>query len=152
MKTQWWLRWWLGAIRQQAITWANVDPDLCHHMASLSQNELKALVFLQEQEYGKNENLTLLIRCGLVITVSFIKVLKTYTLIYENIWSCQATVVWNISIYPCLAKILSSLNYQYVLDNRVKWKETEYLEISIYIYIYICTMMLSLFTFQMDKI
>ena len=21
--------WWPGAIRQQAITWANVDPDLC---------------------------------------------------------------------------------------------------------------------------
>ena len=26
---------WLGAIRQQAITWANVDPDLCHHTVSL---------------------------------------------------------------------------------------------------------------------
>ena len=32
---------WLGAIRQQAITWANVDPDLCRHMASLGHNELK---------------------------------------------------------------------------------------------------------------
>ena len=31
---------WLGAIRHQAITWANVDPDLCHHMASLSHNDL----------------------------------------------------------------------------------------------------------------
>ena len=30
----------LGAIRQQAITWANVDPDLCRHMASLGLNEL----------------------------------------------------------------------------------------------------------------
>ena len=27
--------------RQQAITWANVDPDLCHHMVSLGPNELK---------------------------------------------------------------------------------------------------------------
>ena len=26
--------------RPQAITWANVDPDPCHHMASLSRNEL----------------------------------------------------------------------------------------------------------------
>ena len=41
------LRWmsmqWLGAIRQQAITRANVDPDICHHMASaasLAHNEL----------------------------------------------------------------------------------------------------------------
>ena len=24
---------------KQAITWANVDPDLCHHMASLGHNE-----------------------------------------------------------------------------------------------------------------
>ena len=28
------------AVRQQAITWANVDPDLCCHMASLGHNEL----------------------------------------------------------------------------------------------------------------
>ena len=27
-------------IRQQAITWANVDPDLCRHMTSLGHNEL----------------------------------------------------------------------------------------------------------------
>ena len=31
---------WLGAIRQQAITGANVDPDLCRHMGSLGPNEL----------------------------------------------------------------------------------------------------------------
>ena len=30
------------AIRQQATTWANVDPDLCHHMASLGHNELNS--------------------------------------------------------------------------------------------------------------
>ena len=30
-----WFRSWLGAIRQQAITWTNIDPDLCHHMVSL---------------------------------------------------------------------------------------------------------------------
>ena len=30
----------VGAVRQQAITWANVDPVPCHHMASLGQNEL----------------------------------------------------------------------------------------------------------------
>ena len=28
---------------QQAITWANVDPDLCHQMASLGLNELNKL-------------------------------------------------------------------------------------------------------------
>ena len=30
----------LGAVRQQTITWANVRPDLCRHMASLGHNEL----------------------------------------------------------------------------------------------------------------
>ena len=40
MRSQHWLRLWLGVVRQQAITWANVDPDLCHHMASLGLNEL----------------------------------------------------------------------------------------------------------------
>ena len=37
----------LGAVRQQAITWANVDPDLCCHMASLGHNELDLFEFLQ---------------------------------------------------------------------------------------------------------
>ena len=26
--------------RQQAITWANVDPDICHYMVSPGHNEL----------------------------------------------------------------------------------------------------------------
>ena len=37
--SQHWFRQWLGAVRQQAITWAKVDPDLCRHMASLGANE-----------------------------------------------------------------------------------------------------------------
>ena len=35
-----WFSQWLGAIRQQVVTWANVDPDMCHYMVSLSHNEL----------------------------------------------------------------------------------------------------------------
>ena len=31
-------------LRQQAISWANVDPHLCHHMVSLAHNELKTWV------------------------------------------------------------------------------------------------------------
>ena len=38
-----WFRSWLGAVRQQAITWANFDPDLCRQMASLGHNELMDL-------------------------------------------------------------------------------------------------------------
>ena len=37
-------RLWLGAVRQQAITWVNVDQGLCRHMASLSLNELTVVI------------------------------------------------------------------------------------------------------------
>ena len=40
MINQHWFRQWLGAIRQQAITWANVDTDICLHMVSLGHNAL----------------------------------------------------------------------------------------------------------------
>ena len=40
MICQHWFRKWPGAVRQQAITWASVDPDLCRQMASLGHNEL----------------------------------------------------------------------------------------------------------------
>ena len=40
MISQHWFRWWLSAVRQQAITWVNVDPDLCRHMVSLGHSEL----------------------------------------------------------------------------------------------------------------
>ena len=35
-----WFGEWLGATRQQAITWAKVGPHQCLHMASLGHNEL----------------------------------------------------------------------------------------------------------------
>ena len=35
MMSQHLFRWWLGAVRQQAITWTSVDQDLQRHMASL---------------------------------------------------------------------------------------------------------------------
>ena len=42
--SQCWFRWWLGAIKRQAIIWAGVDPDICCHMASLGHSELKCKV------------------------------------------------------------------------------------------------------------
>ena len=41
MISQHYLREWHCVVRQQAITWANVDPVLYRHMASLGLNELK---------------------------------------------------------------------------------------------------------------
>ena len=43
MRNQHQFRWWLGATRQQAITWANVDPDLYRHMASQGHYELNSV-------------------------------------------------------------------------------------------------------------
>ena len=37
---------WLGAIRQQAIIRAKVDPNLCHHMVSLGHHELISLLWI----------------------------------------------------------------------------------------------------------
>ena len=34
------LKGWLGAVRVQAITRANVDPNMCHHMASFGHESL----------------------------------------------------------------------------------------------------------------
>ena len=39
-------------VRQQAITWANVDPVLSQHMASLGHNDLTFMVNLLA--YGEN--------------------------------------------------------------------------------------------------
>ena len=46
MMSQHWFRYWLGAVRQQAITWINVDPDLSRHMVSLGHNELMYYLML----------------------------------------------------------------------------------------------------------
>ena len=40
--------------RNQAITWANVNPDLWHHMMSLSHNELNPYPELLEETYNTN--------------------------------------------------------------------------------------------------
>ena len=41
MISQHWFREWLGAVRQQAIYWTSVDPDLCGHVLLISHSELK---------------------------------------------------------------------------------------------------------------
>ena len=44
MISQQWFGWYLGALRQQTITWANVDHNPCRHMASFGHNELIQIV------------------------------------------------------------------------------------------------------------
>ena len=72
MISQHWFRWWLGAVRQQAITWANVDLVPCRHMASPGHNmfiKCGGIIGYSKitiMEYGKFMivNWTSLKRCG----------------------------------------------------------------------------------------
>ena len=59
MISQHWFRKWLGAVRQQAITWANVDPDLCRHTASPGHNELNTQKW-EMPDYDKNDQCVLM--------------------------------------------------------------------------------------------
>ena len=52
INSQHWFRLWLGAVRQQAITWTNVDSDPCRYMASLGPNVLiGAFIWYQMEIY-----------------------------------------------------------------------------------------------------
>ena len=44
MTSQYWFRSWLGAVMQQAVTWASVKP-IWHHMSSLGLNYLMGLTY-----------------------------------------------------------------------------------------------------------
>ena len=57
MISQHWFRWWLGAVRQQAITWANVDLVPCRHMASPGHNELIYVLYTYIQTDMLSSNL-----------------------------------------------------------------------------------------------
>ena len=48
-KFQHWIRWWIGVIRQQAITWNNIDPDLYMPYKGpwLAWPDLIAFIFLR---------------------------------------------------------------------------------------------------------
>ena len=65
MISQHWFRWWLGAIRQQAITLANVDLDLCCHRATLARNEFKHDALVDKTEEFKYKTFSVLDRWDL---------------------------------------------------------------------------------------
>ena len=73
---QQWFRLWLGAIRQQAITWANVDLDLCHHMASSGHSKLKYDPFF----------LFSLLADNAILDCIYVEVLKTYFVLDLMCW------------------------------------------------------------------
>ena len=63
MVNQHWFRQWLGAVRQQAITRANVDQDPCRHLTSLDHNEL--ICYLTDSSWLMVTSSTLALKCGI---------------------------------------------------------------------------------------
>ena len=63
-------------MRQQAITWANVDLDLCHHMTSLGHNEWHSTIC--HHTFDNNQNVlcsgggTLVAGCNVTYPVGFV--------------------------------------------------------------------------------
>ena len=76
MTSQHWFRWWLGAFRQQNITSANVDPDLCHHMVSLGHNEL-----IHWEKFTVSFSVMVLLKLSIYLNFCYLKV-KTCTCLY----------------------------------------------------------------------
>ena len=53
--TSTWVQWWLFALRQITITRANVNPNLCRHIATLGHNVLNDMfliiaIFVQDSD------------------------------------------------------------------------------------------------------
>ena len=55
-----WFRSWFGAIRQQSITWANVDPGLCYCIVLLGHNELMYFQMTNDGHFSQDT-----VRCTL---------------------------------------------------------------------------------------
>ena len=52
--SQHWFRWWLGYFREETIKWANIDPDLCRHLAAL--DHFQWWTFLYQTRTDENIN------------------------------------------------------------------------------------------------
>ena len=81
-----WFRWWLGATRQQGITWVNVDPGPCLHMASLGHNELKIKVENATQTYRTTQSI-----------IDCISAVHT-TVVTIDIFAQPSAVIYNTNI------------------------------------------------------
>ena len=82
---------WMSLDRQQAITWANVDPDLCRHMASLGHNEVMkyrhdiALSFNNGVQYViRNHKRRRHTQSGLILCYGLVSCDKQYWISVQN--------------------------------------------------------------------
>ena len=112
----------LSVVRQQAITWANVDPGLCRYLASLGHNELTEamLIYHQlepEEQWNFNQNNAIFIQEN--------SVRKVFCKISAIICSClQPYVIFiarELSSLPGGGLNIKMSSYQY-RDSHVKDK------------------------------
>ena len=80
-----WFRWWLGAVRQKVITWADVDSDLCYHMASLGH----WVDNVQPNDKKDRKAVTFLNRGAAHREASFRKNIQGYLSCITSVWTVQ---------------------------------------------------------------
>ena len=117
-------RYWLGAVRQQAITWTNVVLDPCRHMASLGHNEL-------------NEPLLTTSRFTYALTslVVYFIAFQDWTWMSDYIpWKPVDLITYPCQNHECLVPS-HYLNQCWVIVNWILWNlQINFSEISILIY------------------
>ena len=101
-----WFRSWIGAVRQQAITWANVDPDLCHHMATLDHKKLSWYVCFRYPSWDKKKKYLDIRRshCYLAMAAAttiiyWVFIIFQLTLLVHHSQAKVTGRVWNPNIY-----------------------------------------------------
>ena len=72
-----WFRQWLGTVRQHAIPWTNVYPDLCCHMVSLGHNELthwgrEKVAAVSQTTLSKRISLNEIVRISIKVSLKFV--------------------------------------------------------------------------------
>ena len=87
---------WLDAARQQAITWANVHPVLCHHVVSLGHNK-----WIQLDEIFSSDTQLVAFICVMILML----LCQIQLIQYRNLQHHQAITLSDI-FHPVTAKYL----------------------------------------------
>ena len=103
VSNQHWFRYWLGAVRQQAIIRANVNPDLFCHLTSLGHNELTMLSCDNWACYNESQ---------LYLIMDYAAKPNT-TIQYLNCTSLSQQAIYNLSCFLC--KLRYAILIEYIL-------------------------------------
>ena len=85
-------RFWLAVARQQAITWVNINPVLCRHMASIDHNKLNAVHGMIVWSYS-NLFINSLITNGQPMGTTYWKLSQKTSQIMKSLWIIQSVYI-----------------------------------------------------------